>query len=157
MKVAIIADLHDNEPYLAAFLTTDYTDALLICGDIGHAETLEIISKSFSGTIYFVFGNADLFEAKDIPDNIINLGETGIIDLGGKKIGLCHEPYKIKKLLEEKPYVIFHGHTHTPWITQQDETWIINPGTLGGVRSASTFAVWDTDKPIPELVRTDQI
>ena len=157
MNIAIISDLHDNEPYLAAFLKSSTADVLLMCGDIANLETLTTISKEFKGQIYFVFGNADSFYPEEIPDNIINLGEAAIIELDNRKIGLCHEPFKIPKLLEEKPYIIFHGHTHIPWIEQKGETMIVNPGTLGGWRNPSTFAVWDTSRGAPELVRTDEI
>ncbi len=157
MKIAIISDLHDNLSYLDIFLKHDKSDILLMCGDITNLETLTIISESSYKKIYFVFGNADSFYPEEIPDNIINLGESGIIsDISGLKIGLCHEPFKIAKLLEEKPYIIFHGHTHIPWIEQKGETMIVNPGTLGGWRNPSTFAVWDTSRPAPELVRTDE-
>ncbi len=157
MKLAIISDLHDNLVYLDIFLKHDKSDILLMCGDIANLETLTIISKSSYKKIYFVFGNADSFYPEEIPDNIINLGEAGIIELGGRKIGLCHEPFKIPKLLEKKPYIIFHGHTHIPWIEQKGETMIANPGTLGGWRNPSTFAIWDTSRGAPELVRTDEI
>jgi len=157
MKIAIISDLHDNLAYLNTFLSADTSDVLLMCGDIGNSETMNLISKSSYKKIYFVFGNADTFSEKEIPKNIINLGETGIIELDNKKIGLCHQPYKIEKLLPEKPYIIFHGHTHIPWIKQEGETMIVNPGTLGGWRNPSTFAVWDTDLPAPELKRTDEL
>jgi putative phosphoesterase len=167
MKIAIISDLHDNLSYLDIFLKYDKSDALLMCGDIANFETLTIISKSSYKKIYFVFGNADSFYPEEIPKNIINLGEAGIIELDPPtlklrpankiKIGLCHEPFKIPKLLEQKPYIIFHGHTHIPWIEQKGETMIVNPGTLGGWRNPSTFAVWDTSRGAPELVRTDEI
>lgn len=154
MKIAIIADIHDNEPYLTAFLSSTKADALLICGDIGNIDTLKQISVSFSGLIYFVFGNADTFDTKDIPKNITNLGEAGIIELDHKKIGLCHEPYKIKELLLEKPYIIFYGHTHKPWIDKKENVLLVNPGTLGGVFLSSTYALWDTSLPAPELKST---
>lgn len=157
MKLAIISDLHDNLVYLDIFLKHDKSDILLMCGDIANLETLTIISKSSYKKIYFVFGNADTFYPEEIPENIINLGEAGIIELDSRKIGLCHEPFKIPKLLEEKPYIIFHGHTHIPWIKQEGKTIIVNPGTLGGWRNPSTFAVWDTSLGAPELVRTDEL
>ncbi len=157
MKIAVISDLHDNLVYLDIFLKNNNSDVLLMCGDIANLETLTQISKSFSGKMYLVRGNADTFYDEEIPENIINLGEAEIIELDSRKIGLCHEPFKIAKLLEEKPYIIFHGHTHIPWIEQKEETMIVNPGSLGGWRNPSTFAVWDTSRPAPELVRTDEI
>ncbi len=157
MKLAIISDIHDNEAYLEAFLTwakKNNIETLLVTGDVGTVETVEMIA-TFEGPIYFVFGNADNFEESDIPKKIISLGQSGTIELDHLRIGLCHQPEKIKKLLEEKPYIIFHGHTHIPWIKNEGETFIVNPGPLGGQRNPSTFAVWDTEKPLPELVRTD--
>ncbi len=128
-----------------------------MCGDIANIDTLKQVSVSFSGQIYLVKGNADTFYDEEIPENIINLGEAAVIELDSRKIGLCHEPFKIPKLLEENPYIIFHGHTHIPWIKQEDKTMIVNPGTLGGWRNPSTFAVWDTSLGAPELIRTDEI
>ena len=167
MKISILSDLHDNLVYLDIFLKNNNSDVLLMCGDIANLETLTIISQQFKGKIYFVFGNADSFYPEEIPENIISLGESGIIELDPPtlklrpaskiKIGLCHEPFKIPKLLEQKPYIIFHGHTHIPWIEEKSETMIVNPGTLGGWRNPSTFAVWDTSRGAPELVRTDEI
>lgn len=157
MTIAIISDIHDNEPYLAAFLSYCREHAiayLLICGDVGSLETLEKIPKNLFKKIYFVFGNADNFSAIDIPKKIINLGESGIIsDIGGRKIGLCHEPHKIKELLAEQPDIIFYGHTHKPWVFVEGKTLLVNPGTLGGVFTPSTFAIWDLDKPAPQLIR----
>jgi len=157
MKIAIISDVHDNTPYLRSFFAAEKFDILLICGDIGNKDTLKEVAKSFSGKIYFVFGNADTFSKKDIPKNIINLGEAGIIELAGKKIGLCHEPFKTKELLKNKPEIIFYGHTHKPWIDKKGNTLLINPGTLGGIFLSSTYAIWDTSRPAPELVRTNII
>jgi len=155
MKIAIISDVHDNTPYLRSFFATEEFDVLLICGDVGNIDTLKLISESFTGKIYFVFGNADTFSKKDIPKNIINLGESGIIKIGGKKIGLCHEPFKIKDLLKDKPQIIFYGHTHKPWIETKNNILLVNPGTLGGVFLSSTYAIWDTRQGAPELVRTE--
>jgi hypothetical protein len=164
MKLAIVADIHDNLPYLTAFLALakkEKITELLICGDVGSLETLETIPKKQFKKIYFVFGNADNFSPEDVPKHIINLGESGIITIDHKTIGLCHEPYKIVEthrgvsLLNQKPDVIFYGHTHKPWVEVKNHTMLINPGTLGGVFSASTFAVWDLTRPAPELIRTE--
>lgn len=158
MKIAIIADIHDNIPYLNSFLSSaeaKTADVLLICGDIGNIDTLKLISASFNNKIYFVFGNADTFSEKDIPKNIINLNYSGIIKLDNKSIGLCHEPYNIKDLLINKPDIIFYGHTHKPWIDKKENILLVNPGTLGGVWLSSTYAIWDTTRGAPELFRTE--
>mgnify|MGYP000940832618 CR=1 FL=1 len=160
MKVAIISDLHDNIPYLDIFLSfckQHKINKLLITGDVGSLETLLQIPEALFKKIYFVFGNADNFSPADIPPYIISLGESGIIKFENKHIGLCHEPEKIAGLLKDKPDIIFYGHTHKPWVNVEGKTLIINPGTLGGVFTASTFAVWDLARPAPELIRTDEL
>ncbi len=158
MKIAIISDLHDNLPYLTAFLALakkEKITELLICGDVGSLETLETIPKKQFKKIYFVFGNADNFSPDDVPSYIINLGESAIIEIDSKKIGLCHEPYKIEKLIADKPEIIFYGHTHKPWVEIKDKIMLVNPGTLGGVFMPSTFAAWNLSRPAPELIRTE--
>ncbi|MCX6793306.1 MAG: YfcE family phosphodiesterase [Candidatus Falkowbacteria bacterium] len=159
MKIAIISDVHDNTPYLRSFFAAEKFAVLLICGDVGNIDTINLIAELFSGKIYFVFGNADTFDKKDIPKNIINLGESGIIELDHKKIGLCHEPRKIVEtrhgvsLLKQKPQIIFYGHTHKPWLEEKENVLLINPGSLG--QTPSTYAVWDTGRATPELIRTE--
>lgn len=76
--------------------------------------------------------------------------------LDNKKIGLCHEPSFLKDLLPHNYYIIFYGHTHKPWVETKEQTHLVNPGTLGGFSYLSTFAVWDTDKPLPELIQTNK-
>ncbi len=48
--------------------------------------------------------------------------------------------------MEKRPDldIIFYGHTHKPWIEEQNQIKIVNPGTLGGVFQKATFALYDT-------------
>ncbi len=161
MKVAICADIHDNEAYLEMFLAwcgAHSTEAILVCGDITSAATLKLFNAS-GLPVYLIRGNAELFEDSVFKKfvNLHYLGRYGCVELGGKKIGLCHEPRYIDRLLGESPDIIFHGHTHKPWIEERDAIAIINPGTLGGVFTPSTFAFWDTAKPLPELKQTARL
>lgn len=161
MKIAIISDIHDNYSYLdscVSYCKKEQIEAILCCGDITNDETVKRLAD-FTIPVYAIRGNSDIFDEKIVSavSNLHYLGRTGEVELDTKRIGLCHEPFFIDDLLPKQYDAIFYGHTHKPWIEQREKTHIINPGTLGGVFNLSTFAVWDTAKPLPELVRTNDL
>ena len=149
MKLLIISDIHDNLANLKKCLDWARGQSInqVICaGDLTNSETLALLSKSFK-TIYLVRGNVELYDEEEIKqyDNIKFLGSFGTIDINGQIIGLCHEPWNIKRVVEAKQCkIVFYGHTHKPWIEEKDGVTIANPGTLGGVFTKATFAVWDS-------------
>ncbi len=159
MRVVIISDLHDNTMYLEKCV--DYckktgVDIILCCGDITNNETVASLA-TFEKPVYFIRGNADNFTDTTMINkkNLHYLGRTGEVVIDNKKIGLCHEPFFITDMLPNHYTMIFYGHTHKPWIETKEATHVINPGTLGGVSNYSTFAFWDTTKPLPELIQTN--
>lgn len=174
MKIAIISDIHDNLVNLEKCLkwcAHDHVEKIICCGDLTNGETLEFLSENFSEDIFLVRGNMEIYDEDELAaySNIINGGRTAIWEIGGKKIGVCHEPFLIKEVFakiqspllrgvpegrgvsNDKLDIIFYGHTHKPWIEEKGGTKIVNPGTLGGVFSRATFAVYDTIKTEPEL------
>ncbi|MFA4941111.1 MAG: YfcE family phosphodiesterase [Patescibacteria group bacterium] len=157
MLVAIISDVHDNLPNLKKCLgwcEKNKIDRLICCGDLANAETLFYLAENFKKPIYLVSGNADSYSEKETKKfkNINYFGEIGEFKLEGKNIGICHWPYLIDKLLENKDCeIIFYGHTHKPWLAEKDEIKKINPGEMSGMWSISTFAVWDTENNNLEL------
>lgn len=169
MKIAIISDIHDNLINLEKCLkwcSENQIEKIICCGDITNSETLGILANHpllfkerggvrSAGDIFLVRGNMEIYDEDELSayPNIINGGRTAIWKIGGKKIGVCHEPFLIKEIFSKakKPDIIFYGHTHKPWIEEKGGTKIVNPGTLGGVFSRATFAVYDTDKIEPEL------
>lgn len=161
MKIAIMSDLHDNEAYLEAFINycqKEKVETILCCGDVTNDESLISLDK-IGLPIYLIKGNSDIFDNAIFSSlkNITYLGRTGEVILDNKKVGLCHEPFFIEKMLPKNYDIIFYGHTHKPWLESKGRTQQVNPGTLGGIFTPSTFAIWDTKKPLPELVRTNLI
>ncbi len=161
MLVAIISDIHDNLIYLEKcvnYCLTHKVEKIICCGDITNNATVKKLND-FNKDVYLIRGNADNFTDSiftNLP-NLHYLGRTGEVIIDNKRIGLCHEPIFFEKMLKNKYVIIFYGHTHKPWVETKGHTHIINPGTLGGGSNASTFAIWDTNKPLPELIRTDTI
>jgi hypothetical protein len=157
MTTCVISDIHDNLVNLEkclAWCQKEKIEALICCGDITNEETVEFISQNFSGPIYLVRGNMDIYEEGILKQfkNIKNLGRTAIAEIGRRKIGLCHEPFLIADVMALGACdVIFYGHTHKPMIEEREGIKIINPGTLGGVFQKATFAFYDTEQGILEL------
>jgi len=152
MKIAVFSDVHDNLVNLDKFLkwsNNNNIKELLCCGDVTTVQTLEIVSKKFSGNIHLVIGNVDMFTEKEIANlsNVKCYGKVGRALIGGRQIGMCHEPFLIEKVLEiGKCDVVFFGHTHKPWIEEKQGVSTVNPGTLGGVFQKATFSVFETTK-----------
>jgi len=157
MKLAIISDIHDNLVNLKKcieWINKNSVEVLICCGDVTNYDTLEFLSINFKGTIYLVYGNMEIYEARKSSNfkNINYLGRLGKVEIDGKFVGICHEPWFINKVESSgRCDVIFYGHTHKPWIEKKDGILIINPGTLGAVFQKATFAFWDTSKDEPEL------
>ena len=61
-------------------------------------------------------------------------------------------------VLAEGPVdVLFYGHTHKPWQEESAGTWLVNPGTLGGVYYPATFALYDPLNNTWELKNLQQL
>ncbi len=154
MKLAVISDIHDNLVNLQkclAWCEDNDVNIMACCGDIATSETLSYLAENFKNKIYLVGGNMEIYNKTevDLYNNIDYLGRFGSFKLAGKEFGLCHEPAYINKIMEDYSVdYIFYGHTHKPWIQKRDLINIVNPGTLGGIFSKATFAVYDftTDK-----------
>lgn len=149
MKFLIISDIHDNLVNLEKCVNWGREQGIenaICCGDVVNSETLEYLSKNFK-VMYLVRGNLEIYDEAEVHKykNINYLGKFGVFEVNNKTVGLCHEPWFIKKVSEqEKCNIIFYGHTHEPWISEKDGLITANPGTLGGVFNKATFAVWDS-------------
>ncbi len=156
MKIVIISDIHDNLPNLTHCLTwcrEQNIDALICCGDITNRDTLGFIAKNFFSDIYLVRGNIDSWQDDEVKkyNNINFYYRFGNFVLDGYNIGICHEPYLIKKVLEKNCQIVFYGHTHKPWIEERAGVQLVNPGALEGGYQKGSFAFWDTKKQKLEL------
>lgn len=157
MLLAIISDIHDNLTNLEKCLRwcgENKIEELICCGDMTNSETLKYLSRNFFGRIHLVRGNIEIYDKEEVEKyrNIAYCGRIGYFSINGKHIGLCHEPYLIKKVLElGECDIIFYGHTHKPWESLSSGVKAINPGTLGAVFQKATFAVWNSESGELEL------
>lgn len=162
MKIYIISDTHDNLANLEKFLTLAKKEdmvGIIHCGDVAKVETLEFLLSNFSGWVKLVCGNAEI-NREDFKllgqkyGNLEVFSEIGALHHTGQgkdgsieiNIAFVHKPDKTEELAQTGKYnFVFYGHTHKPWISQIGSTLVANPGTLGGVFMAPTFATLDLE------------
>jgi len=76
----------------------------------------------------------------------------------GKKIAFVHYPDKAEELAKTGKYdLIFYGHDHKPWEKLVGQTKMLNPGTLAGMFSKPTFAIYDTATDKAQLILLEKI
>jgi uncharacterized protein len=164
MLIAIASDLHDNLANWKKFnqyAKKQAIESLLFCGDLCNEDSLREMSQSFSGEIYLIAGNQELYDTKQVEKypNIHFIGRYGIATIDKIKFGLAHEPEYRDRLKKEMPDLnyLFYGHTHKPWIEQAANLIIANPGTLGGVFYDASFALLNTTNNNLELKLLNQL
>jgi uncharacterized protein len=158
--VAVIADTH--MPRGARRLPeTSVTrlraaDLILHAGDVVAASVLEELA-ALGPPLHAVHGNMD--------DAVLqrSLPETLVVDAGGRRIGMIHDPGpragREGRLARRFPRcaAVVYGHTHEPQVSRVGETWILNPGSPTERRRAPahTMLVLEVlDGELrPELVR----
>ncbi|MBI5077000.1 metallophosphoesterase family protein [Candidatus Falkowbacteria bacterium] len=152
MKIAICSDSHDNLVNISTFLLycgKNKIKTILHCGDWCAPATLRFFRENFQGKIYGVFGNVhggkhDMMIKAVENDTELREDEFSL-ELDGIKIFLTHFPDTAKALaLTNKFNIVFYGHNHKPSIEKIGETFLVNPGTLAGMFTRATFAIYDT-------------
>ena len=167
MLIAIISDTHDN--WVNAEKAIKYINKLKIrtiihCGDVCAPAVLAAMGKIFKGDeLHLVKGNVDGdiegFKRKIKEDQkIIYHGNAGKLEIDGLKIVFCHDPFVAKKMAQSQRYdFVFYGHSHKPWQEKVGKTEILNPGTLAGLFSKATFAIFDTQTKKAKLILLEKI
>jgi putative phosphoesterase len=159
MKVCIVSDSHDHRPLLAAAVRTAKeagAEAVLHCGDVVAPSTLSVITP-LGLPVHVIHGNnvGDMFMMARIaskPGNRITFyGQDAGIELAGRRIFLVHYPHYAKAMATTGDWdLVCCGHDHEAKIeTVQNvgggSTWLVNPGTVGGVAAPATYVLGDLE------------
>lgn len=157
MKILIISDSHDNIVRLKhalGFTRKIKIGAIIHCGDWSSQDAVNTMNN-LGIMAYGVLGNADVD-----PQIVVSLRKAKIkfnsdflkLQLGGRNLGVCHHPEKLKKAIESQGYdALFYGHIHSKHKKIYGKTLVVRPGALGRTLSPS-FAVYDTEKNNVEFV-----
>lgn len=152
MKIAVLSDIHDNIWNLKKVLRRikkEKCEAILFCGDYCAPMVVKLIIELKLPT-YAVFGNVDgaHYEITKLAENLsyyYQFKEMAEVELGGKKIALCHYPKIARALATTGEYdIVFHGHTHEAKQEKIGKTLIANPGEVMGLKGKCLFAIYET-------------
>ena len=130
MKVLIVSDTHGREQNLAEALEqTGPIDQLIHLGDVeGGAEHIRELAGEAPAAI--IAGNNDFF--CDLPNE-------RIFTLGGHRIFMTHGHgyfvhsgtlYLKREARKKGADIVMFGHTHKPYMEEDNELLVLNPGSL---------------------------
>ena len=159
MKVCIVSDSHDHRPLLEAAVRAAKeagAEAVLHCGDVVAPSTLSVLTP-LGLPVHVIHGNnvGDMFMMARIaskPGNRITFyGQDAGIELDGRRIFLVHYPHYAKAMATTGDWdLVCCGHDHEAKIetvhnVTGGSTWLVNPGTVGGVAAPATYALGDLE------------
>ena len=132
MIVAVISDTHllrgSRRIPDACLDRLRAADLILHAGDFTSGAVLEEL-EGLGPPLHGVHGNMDDALVCD------RLPAERVIDAGGARIGMTHDPGpragREERLARRFPGcdAVVYGHTHEPDVTQHDDIWILNPGS----------------------------
>lgn len=146
MKIGVMADSHDNVPYVeraVRLFNREKVDLVIHCGDFIAPFSLAPLARlkcEWRG----VFGNNDGERAglTNKSDGRIVKGPLKFSE-GGCKIFAFHGHEKIDFAKAVRGFdVVLCGHTHIPGVRREEEALVVNPGeTCGWLRNTHTVAL----------------
>ena len=140
-KVLVISDTHGRTKYLEKILPmVQPIDQLLHLGDVGNdVDYIEVIAEC---PCCFVAGNNDYYS--DLP-------RERLIKLNGISIFMTHGHYHyvnarkdfIKSAaMQRGADIALFGHTHVPYLEEQDGILVANPGSISLPRQADHYPTY---------------
>jgi len=157
MLIAIISDTHGNSATFKKFADwarQNNIQEIIHCGDIGFADFIEEVSRSLPDAKIHLVADKIKNEEPDIKKlaanglipNINFCGQTGEIEIGGKKIAFAHKSNDARILAQTNNFdLVFFGHSHQPSEEKVGDCRLINPGELAGQMYRPSFAAYDTN------------
>ncbi len=160
MNVALLSDIHDQTSHLLAALVRAEAEGcrhLLFMGDMVALETFRILREEWPWPIDLVFGNNECDRSEFLRlsrsfAQTTHHGDTGDIDLDGRRVAFTHYPSSARRLAETGRYhAVFFGHTHLPESARVGSCLLANPGEIQGRRRAC-FSVYRTEENAVRLI-----
>lgn len=157
MKICILSDSHDNRRLLEHAVEDAKArgaEAVLHCGDVVAPTTLRVLKK-FGLPVHVIHGNniGDLYALNKLahePDSVVRYhGQDAVVHLAGRSIFMVHYPHYAAAMALTGDYdLVCCGHDHRASVRRVENvkgctTFLINPGTVGGVGAHPTYILAD--------------
>jgi uncharacterized protein len=159
VKICLLSDSHDNRRLLEHAVhdaKARGVEAVLHCGDVVAPTTLRVLKK-FELPVHVIHGNntGDLYAMAKLSyesDSVVRYhGQDAALHLGGRSIFLVHYPHYAAALALTGDYdLVCCGHDHKASIQRVNNvrgsiTYLLNPGTVGGVGAKPSYILIDLD------------
>ncbi len=147
MKILIVSDTHGKNNYILKTLErVSPIDLLIHLGDYEGGE--EYIKSVVTCPMEMVSGNNDFFDG--LPkEKIVQIGKYNVMLTHGHRYGVYYSTTELREAaIRNKADIVMFGHTHIPMIDLKEQTWLINPGSLGLPRQhgkVPTFIIMDIE------------
>tara|TARA_Y100000310_G_scaffold337525_1_gene424774 strand:+ start:251 stop:835 length:585 start_codon:yes stop_codon:yes gene_type:complete len=163
MKVAIIADIHDNAHNLVLAMEKINTlgvEKVLFLGDFAGAAIAKLLCSS-PVPVFGIWGNNDgdkclITKFSLEKDSNLEVGFTVFdsIEVGGKKLFLSHYPMLGKSMAKSGDFdAVFYGHNHLKHKEMVGDCLLMNPGEISGYKTNEpSFAVYDSETNSAEFI-----
>jgi len=160
MKICIVSDSHDRAPMLASAVMAAKeagAEAAIHCGDLIGAMTLRPLLE-IGLPVHVVHGNnlGDLMALSNLCAASGGLITYHGADLdrqfAGRKVFATHYPHYGRAMACTGDYdLVCFGHSHVASVAQQPniaagKTWLVNPGSVGGLGAPATWLLADLDR-----------
>ncbi len=170
MKVCILSDSHDNRQLLrdaGVQAKALGAEAILHCGDVVAPSTLSVLFP-LGLPLYVIHGNnsGDLFTlhrmAAKEENRLHYFGQDAAFSLGGRRIFLVHYPHYAEAMATTGDWdLVCCGHNHRAEVECVKNmngtcTWVVNPGTVGGIGAPATFIMGDLEAMTFEVLEVVQ-
>lgn len=165
MLIGVVTDTHDDYRSIYRFgevVRRMGISAVIHAGDWTSPFSMLKLRRALGPgvPVYTVFGNNDgdrfNFAKRAAEAQIEVLGEAGVVNLGGVRIGVYHGTSEL--LVEAMARsglfdVVIYGHTHRSDIRRVNGALVLNPGEACGCASERrTAAVLSTDELKIDLI-----
>lgn len=159
MKVCILSDSHDRRDLLKLAVEQARphgVEAILHCGDVIGSNTLRPL-KDFGLPVHVIHGNnlgdpQAMYNLANEPGSSIKYhGGEAALQLAGRKIFLVHYPHHGHAFACTGEFdLVCCGHDHKASIStvgnvKGGQTWLVNPGAIGGPGAKSTWVLGDLE------------
>lgn len=124
-------------------------ELILHAGDVVAASVLDGLREL--APVEAVAGNMDEAEL------LAELPERRIVEVGGVRIGMVHDPGRAvgrgERLAAAFPgcHAVVYGHTHVPDVSRVGRAWILNPGSPTERRAAPAHSLLILDLDAGEI------
>lgn len=169
MKICVVSDSHDRAPLLTAAVAAAKqagAETVIHCGDVIGAMTLRPLIE-IGLPVHVIHGNnlgdpVALWNLCSASNGLITYHGADIdLRLAGRRLFATHYPHYGRGLACTGDYdIVCSGHSHVASVEQQltiagGMTWLVNPGSVGGLGAPATWLLVDLASFDFEIRRLD--